>query len=66
MSGSGAMLSFEVAHPDAVCARVRLFTYAKSLGGIESLIDKRGPQLVRVSVGCEHAEDLWADLEQAL
>jgi cystathionine gamma-synthase len=50
----------------AVCARVRLFTHAKSLGGVESLIDERGPALVRVSVGCEHAEDLWADLEQAL
>ena len=62
----GAMLSFEHPDPDAVCARVRLFTYAKSLGGVESLIDKRGPELVRVSVGCEHAEDLWADLEQAL
>ena len=62
----GAMLSFEVADPDAVCARVRLFTHAKSLGGVESLIDKRGPELVRVSVGCEHAEDLWADLGQAL
>jgi cystathionine gamma-synthase len=64
--GFGAMLSFEHADPDAVCAHVRLFTYAKSLGGVESLIDKRGPELVRVSVGCEHAEDLWADLEQAL
>jgi cystathionine gamma-synthase len=62
----GAMLSFEHPDPDAVCTRVRLFTYAKSLGGVESLIDKRGPELVRISVGCEHAEDLWADLEQAL
>jgi cystathionine gamma-synthase len=66
MDGSGAMLSFEVADPDAVCARVRVFTHAKSLGGVESLIDKRGPELVRVSVGCEYAEDLWADLEHAL
>jgi cystathionine gamma-synthase len=66
MSGSGAMLSFEHARPDQVCARVRVFTHAKSLGGVESLIDKRGPELVRVSVGCEHAEDLWADLAQAL
>jgi|1186.fasta_scaffold63102_1 cystathionine gamma-synthase len=66
MSGTGAMLSFEVADPAAVCARVRVFTHAKSLGGVESLIDQRGPGLVRVSVGCEHPEDLWADLEQAL
>jgi cystathionine gamma-synthase len=64
--GFGAMLSFEHADPGAVCARVRLFTPTKSLGGVESLIDKRGPELVRVSVGCEHAEDLWSDLEQAL
>jgi cystathionine gamma-synthase len=60
------MLSFEHADPGAVCARVRLYTHDKSLGGVESLIDERGPELVRVSVGCEHAEDLWADLEQAL
>ena len=66
MSGRGAMLSFEHGDPDAVCSRVRLFTHTKSLGGVESLIDKRGPELVRVSVGCEHAEDLWADLEHAL
>jgi cystathionine gamma-synthase len=64
--GFGAMLSFEHPDPDAVCSRVRLFTFTKSLGGVESLIDKRGPELVRVSVGCEHAEDLWSDLEQAL
>ena len=62
----GAMLSFVHGDPDAVCARVHLFIHAKSLGGVESLIDKRGPELVRVSVGCEHAEDLWSDLEQAL
>jgi cystathionine gamma-synthase len=64
--GFGAMLSFEHPNPDAVCSRVRLLTHAKSLGGVESLIDRRGPELVRVSVGCEHAEDLWSDLEQAL
>jgi cystathionine gamma-synthase len=66
MDGSGAMLAFEVDDPDAVCGRVRLLTHAKSLGGVETLIDKRGPGLLRVSVGCEHAEDLWSDLEQAL
>ena len=66
MDGSGAMLAFEVADPLAVCERVRVFTHAKSLGGVESLIDVRGPGLVRVSVGCEHPEDLWDDLAQAL
>ena len=61
------MLSFEVrGDPPAVCEAVRVFTYAKSLGGVESLIDRRGPSLLRVSVGCEHVEDLWADLDLRL
>jgi cystathionine gamma-synthase len=66
MDGYGAMLAF--AHPDAddVCRRVRLITHAKSLGGVESLIERRAPGLLRLSVGCEHVEDLWDDLEQAL
>jgi cystathionine gamma-synthase len=78
LDGFGAMLSFEVAggaaQADAVCARVRVLTHAKSLGGVESLIERRAraarsgapPGLLRVSVGCEHADDLWADLAQAL
>ncbi|WP_028062499.1 trans-sulfuration enzyme family protein [Solirubrobacter soli] len=66
MDAFGAMLSFEVADPAAVCARVRVFTHAKSLGGVESLIDVRGPSLLRLSVGCEHVEDLWRDLDEAL
>jgi len=55
---------------------VKLFTRATSLGGVESLIEHRasmeGPDtktpvnLVRVSVGVEHADDLIADLDQAL
>ena len=66
MDGYGAMLSFE--HPDAddVCRRVRVITHAKSLGGVESLIERRAPGLLRLSVGCEHLEDLWDDREQAL
>jgi cystathionine gamma-synthase len=66
MDGYGAMLAF--AHPDAdaVCRRVRVITHAKSLGGVESLIERRAPGLLRLSVGCEHVEDLWDDLEQAL
>jgi len=78
MDGFGAMLSFELHGgaelADAVCARVEVFTHAKSLGGVESLIDRRArftgssapPSLLRVSVGCEHPEDLWRDLVQAL
>ncbi|WP_417497617.1 trans-sulfuration enzyme family protein [Maricaulis sp.] len=54
----------------------KLFIQATSLGGVESLIEHRKPiegpasptpdNLVRVSVGLERAEDLLADLEQAL
>jgi cystathionine gamma-synthase len=57
-------------------AKVQLFTRATSLGGIESLIEHRasieGPQtvtpanLLRVSVGLEHVDDLIDDLAQAL
>src|SRR5436309_6883381 len=80
MSAFGAMISFRAAGRReaalAAVARVRLFTRATSLGGVESLIEHRatseGPgsrtpqDLVRLSVGLEHAEDLIADLEQAL
>ena len=60
---------------DALCDAVRLITHATSLGGVETLIENRAAQegeehlpegLVRVSVGCEHVEDLWEDLEAAL
>jgi cystathionine gamma-synthase len=66
MDGYGAMLSFEHPGADDVCRRVRVITHAKSLGGVESLIERRAPGLLRLSVGCEHVEDLWDDLEQAL
>jgi cystathionine gamma-synthase len=66
MDGYGAMLAFAHPDPDAVCRRVRLITHAKSLGGVESLIERRAPGLLRLSVGCEHVEDLWDDLERAL
>jgi cystathionine gamma-synthase len=76
----GGMLSFQVAggakEAMAVAAKVRLFTRATSLGGVESLIEHRasieGPgstapeNLLRVSVGLEHPDDLIGDLEQAL
>jgi cystathionine gamma-synthase len=79
--GFGAMISFEVAGTAAdaerVCESVRLINHATSLGGVESLIERRArhepdaqmgcpPNLIRLSVGIEHVEDLWADLEQAL
>ncbi|HEX4966406.1 MAG TPA: aminotransferase class I/II-fold pyridoxal phosphate-dependent enzyme [Thermoanaerobaculia bacterium] len=80
MSGFGAMLSIRAAggREPALRAvsRVRLFTRATSLGGIESLIEHRatseGPgsrtpqDLLRISIGLEHADDLIEDLEQAL
>ncbi|HEY2797032.1 MAG TPA: aminotransferase class I/II-fold pyridoxal phosphate-dependent enzyme [Thermoanaerobaculia bacterium] len=80
MSGFGGMLSFRVrGGRDAairVASRVRLLTNATSLGGTESLIEHRasseGPasptpqNLLRVSVGLEHPDDLIQDLTQAL
>lgn len=80
MSDFGGMLSFQVSGGrDAamgVAARVRLFVRATSLGGTQSLIEHRasieGPDsptpddLLRVSVGLENADDLIADLAQAL
>jgi cystathionine gamma-synthase len=78
MDGFGAMLAFEtaggVAAADALCDRVRVVVHATSLGGVETLIERRArnpgevaPEaLLRVSVGVEHVEDLWADLDRAL
>ena len=80
MSAFGGMLSFLVrggrSEALAVAARTRLFVRATSLGGVESLIEHRnsseGPgsrtaeNLLRVSVGLEHPEDLIGDLRQAL
>jgi cystathionine gamma-synthase len=64
-----------------ICNRTKLFVLAESLGGVESLIEHPGrmthasaagsplevpADLVRLSVGIETADDLLADLEQAL
>jgi cystathionine gamma-synthase len=79
MRGYGAMISFDVrggAGPaEAVVETTRLITAGTSLGGVESLIERRGrwqgegglpPGLLRLSVGIEDVEDLWADLDAAL
>lgn len=80
MSGFGGMLSFQVRgrreDAMAVAARCRLFIRATSLGGPHSFIEHRasieGPRtrtpenLLRVSVGLEHPDDLIEDLMQAL
>ena len=78
--GFGAVVSFEVRGGAAaamqVAARAKIFTRATSLGGVESLIEHRasmeGPHsqtpqgLLRTSIGLEAADDLIADLDQAL
>lgn len=80
MRGFGGMISIEVqggeAAAMAVAARLRIITRATSLGGVESLIEHRAsvegpesvtpPNLLRLSVGLEHPDDLIADLAQAL
>jgi cystathionine gamma-synthase len=74
------MLSVQVrgdrARAMEVAARVRVFTRATSFGGTESLIEHRasieGPgsrtpeNLLRLSIGLEHPDDLIDDLAQAL
>ncbi|MBM4359859.1 MAG: PLP-dependent transferase [Deltaproteobacteria bacterium] len=75
----GPMIAFVVrggaAAAERVCASTRVIVHATSLGGVESSMERRQkyagdahvePGLVRLSVGVEHAEDLWRDLERAL
>jgi len=78
--GFGGLFSFTVhgglEAARAVAGRLKLFTRATSLGGVESLVEHRklveSPEsptpdnLLRVSVGLENEEDLRADLAQAL
>lgn len=80
MSAFGSMLSFHVRGGEEAAlravGRARLFVRATSLGGVESLIEHRASSegkgsttptdLVRLSIGLEHAEDLVGDLGQAL
>jgi len=78
--GFGGMLSIRVeggeAAAIATAAHTQIWQRATSLGGVESLIEHRAsiegagtpvpPDLLRLSVGIEHAPDLLADLVQAL
>jgi cystathionine gamma-synthase len=78
--GFGGMLSLRAKGGEsaaiATAAHVALWKRATSLGGTESLIEHRAsvegagtpapPDLLRLSVGIEHVDDLIADLEQAL
>jgi cystathionine gamma-synthase len=80
MTAFGGMLSFCVKGGTDEARRavnkLKIFTQATSLGGVETLIEHRasveGPDtktphnLLRVSVGLEHIDDLIADIEQAL
>jgi cystathionine gamma-synthase len=72
----GAIVDGDAAQAERVCENVRLWTHATSLGGVESLIERRArwpfehPDLpvnhLRLSVGIEDVDDLWRDLDQAL
>lgn len=78
--GPGTVMSFEVTGgaqgAENVCGAVALMTYATSLGGVETLIERRRrwpnenkdvpESLIRLAVGIENVEDLWRDLAQAL
>jgi len=76
----GTMIAIEfhgdVAKAERVCTNTRIWVYATSLGGVESTLERRRrwpleservpEDLVRLSVGIEDPEDLWADLSNAL
>ncbi len=88
MTGYGgivtARLDGDLQYTTDVLSRLRLFTLAESLGGVESLIEHPaimthasvpkeqrdalgiGDNLIRLSVGVEHVDDLIADLDRAL
>jgi cystathionine gamma-synthase len=85
MKGFGSIICIQVAPAggldgaaaaDKVVEAVNLWLPATSLGGVESLIERRRrhtaepasvpENLVRLSTGIENVEDLWTDLEQAL
>lgn len=85
MSGFGSIVCIELAAgarqtgaeaADQLVRAAELWLPATSLGGVESLIERRRrhtaepesvpENLVRLSVGIENVEDLWADLKQAL
>jgi cystathionine gamma-synthase len=79
--GFGGMVCFRYPEATAIAARTRIFSLAESLGGVESLIEVPQAMthqsvedsaaavpadLVRLSCGIEAAEDLVADLSQAI
>jgi cystathionine gamma-synthase len=79
MKGFGAMISFEVkadvAQIDKMCNSSNLITNATSLGGVESIWERRRrwateshtipENLIRFSVGIENVNDLWSDIQSS-
>lgn len=79
LTSFGSVISFDVAGgsaaADAVCARVELIRHATSFGAVETTIERRAAVpgqehlpagLLRLSVGIEHLDDIWLDLDRAL
>jgi cystathionine gamma-synthase len=76
--GFGTVVSFELKDApaaDRACRATRIIRHATSLGGIETSMERRSthpgqehipPGLIRLSVGCEHFDDVWRDLDAAL
>jgi cystathionine gamma-synthase len=76
--GFGTIVSFELADAvaaDRACRATQIIRHATSLGGVETCMERRSahpgqehipPGLIRLSVGCEDLDDLWADLGAAL
>jgi cystathionine gamma-synthase len=78
--GFGAIISFEIAAPVQEIERAldatTLISNATSLGGVETTWERRRrwpsesesipENLIRLSVGCEHIEDLWSDIESSI
>jgi cystathionine gamma-synthase len=76
--GEGMMIAFELSDAQSAerfIAALELIVHATSLGGVESLVERRAmyagdahvpPGLIRFSVGLEDPEDLWHDLSKAL
>lgn len=79
LKGFGTIISFDLrgdaTFADAVCRNVSLIRHATSLGAVESTMERRAaiagqehlpPTLLRLSVGIEDVDDLWADLDGAI
>ena len=79
--GCGGMISFEIdttpEKTDQILESLTVITHATSLGGVESLIERRTRYeaereagvpmtLCRFSVGIESVDDLWRDLDSAI